>query len=409
MSMALNVAAPSSAIPPMEKPASDGKMAQDIRRAYAASDTAAKSARRRTLALGGLAVGLALAMGSVYMGLWGDPSALLGLTGQSSMAVTPPAAAPDVAPAPVVAQEEEVVATPAAQPASDQATNANAASATAVDAQSAAVTAAPAPAAEATAGPPRTPREKPAAPSAALVASVSAPVRQPSASHTVAPTRAVALHNSAPPTTPGFASKMRGPGALEQGYAALLDGRLDDAAQAYGQALRANPDERDALLGMAYIHHQRGQREEAQAYYRQVLRQEPGNAIAMAGLQSLDSGSDPTLTASRARELAARQPDSAAAMAMAGNAFVRDGLLAEAAQAFARAQALESGNPLHAYNHAVALDRLGRHAAALAQYEVVLKLSLTAPTAERAYRIDDVRLRVEQLRNALAATAPASP
>jgi tetratricopeptide (TPR) repeat protein len=207
-----------------------------------------------------------------------------------------------------------------------------------------------------------------------------------------------------------FVAKTRGPSALEQGYAMLLEGRMDDAAAAYGQALRANADERDALLGLAYISQKRGQREEAQSYYRRVLRQEPNNARALAALQALDSGSDATLTASRTGELAARQPDSAAAMAMAGNAFVRDGLLSNAVQAYARAQALEPNNPLHAYNHAVALDRLGRYAPAVVQYERVLTLSATAPVAERAYQIEDVRLRLAQLRQALAAptesTAP---
>ncbi len=208
---------------------------------------------------------------------------------------------------------------------------------------------------------------------------------------------------------PSFVAKTRGPSALEQGYALLLQGRLDDAAAAYGQALRANPAERDALMGMAYISQQKGQREDAQTYYRRVLRQEPNNARALAALQALDSGSDPTLTASRTGDLAARQPDSAAAMAMAGNAFVRDGLLSNAAQAYARAQALEPNNPLHAYNHAVALDRLGQFAPAIVQYERVLTLSATAPVAERAYRIDDVRLRLAQLRQALATTEPAAP
>jgi len=226
--------------------------------------------------------------------------------------------------------------------------------------------------------------------------------------NTTAPNNEVVLRANVP-TKPAFVAKTRGPSALEQGYAALLDGRLDDAAQAYGQALRSNADERDALLGLAYINHQKGRREEAQAYYRKVLRQEPGNAIATAGLQSLDSGSDATLSASRASELAMRQPDSAAAMAMAGNAFVRDGLLADAAQAFGRAQALEPSNPLHAYNHAVALDRLGQHAAALAQYEKVLILSVTASAAVRAFQPEAVQLRVAQLRHALATTAPARP
>lgn len=370
-------------------------MAQDIRRAYEKQPAASQSGRRRVLVLGGLAVGLAFAIGSVFLGLWGDPATLMGLSGQSSVVMPPAPAAPGEAiipapPAPAVAAVEPhqvAVATAAApMPASKPAP----------------MTASTKPN-ESVLAP--TQKSPPAA--TPNLAPISAPAFATPVNSTAATNEVVLRANV--PTKPAFVAKTRGPGALEQGYAALLDGRLDEAAQAYGQALRANADERDALLGMAYINHQKGRREEAQAYYRKVLRQEPGNAVATAGLQSLDSGGDPTLSASRAGELATRQPDSAAAMAMAGNAFVRDGLLADAAQAFGRAQALEPTNPLHAYNHAVALDRLGQHAAALTQYEKVLSLSATASVAVRAFQPEAVRLRVEQLRHALATTAPVSP
>jgi len=205
-----------------------------------------------------------------------------------------------------------------------------------------------------------------------------------------------------------FSVKTRGPTSLEVGYAALVAGRLEDASQAYAQALKANSEERDALLGLAYIAQKRGQREEAQALYRRVLRQEPSNAIASAALLGLDADNDGSQTASRAKDLAMRQPDSAATMAMAGNAAVREGMLADAVQLFARAQFLEPANPLHAYNHAVALDRLGQFAAAAAQYEKVLKLSDPAASASgRGYSSDAVKERLAQLRQALGTPAQA--
>ena len=204
--------------------------------------------------------------------------------------------------------------------------------------------------------------------------------------------------------TQSFQSKVRGPSPLELGYAALVAGRWDDAAQHYNQALKANSEERDALLGLAYVAQQKGQRDDAQLLYRRVLRQEPSNAIASAALLALESAADSALTASRAKELAMRQPDSAATMSMAGTAAVREGLLADAAQLFARAQFLEPTNPMHAYNHAVALDRLGQHAAAAVQYEQVLKLSEKPTVGRNAFSADAVRERLAQLRQALAST-----
>lgn len=373
-------------------------MAQDIRRAYDGPASDARKGRRRVMALGGLALGLALAFGSVFLGLWGDPAKWLGGSQLST-----------VAPLPVVSEEMGTPASPA------QATEPAASAAGAVSDAPAAVaisaSSAPAPVVAA--------QVVPAVP--ALTAKPAGGVK--AASHGKAAPAAISAApvvgalaakstTAAIPARPhlSFEAKTRGPSAMEQGYAHLLEGRLDDAAAAYNQALQANADERDALLGMAYISQQKGRRDDAQSYYRRVLRQEPHNARALAALQALDSGSDPTLTASRTGDLAATQPDSAVAMAMAGNAFVRDGSLSNAAQAFARAQALEPANPLHTYNLAVALDRLGRYAQAAVQYERVLALSASTPVAARAYQIEEVRLRLTQLRQALAAsTETAAP
>lgn len=391
------------------KPVPDGQKAQDIRRAYEGPTSDARKGRRRVMALGGLAVGLALAFGSVFLGLWGDPAKWLGGSGLSTVAPPTPVAAEEPSTPAVSAEATEPAASGAVPAAEAPAAVASASAPTpeaVVQSAPAATSTAPAVGGAAT---------KPTM-AAAPASTTAAPAVSP---NTIANTSAnaipvsigneVVLRGSAR-TNPSFESKTRGPSALEQGYTLLLQGRLDEAQSAYGQALRANADERDALLGMAYISQQKGQRDDAQSYYRRVLRQEPNNARALAALQALDSGSDLTLSASRAGDLAARQPDSAVAMAMAGNAFVRDGLLSNAAQAYARAQILEPTNPLHAYNHAVALDRLGRYAQAVVQYERVLALSATAPVAERAYQIEDVRLRLAQLHQALAASAePTAP
>lgn len=399
------------------KPVPDGQKAQDIRRAYEGTASDARKGRRRVMALGGLAIGLALAFGSVLLGLWGDPAQWMGGLGVSRVAPPPAVVAEEpAAPVEAAASEPTEPTEPGAE-VTPEATAALAAASAATQTPATAALAKPVTDANATA-PAQAAPVTPTAPKPALAAVTA---------NTTAPTTANPKANASPnPNTPAtgnevmlgvhtrgnptFVAKTRGPSALEQGYALLLEGRLDDAAAAYGQALRANADERDALLGMAYISQQKGQRDDAQSYYRRVLRQEPNNARAIAALQALDSGSDLTLSASRAGDLAARQPDSAVAMAMAGNAFVRDGLLSNAAQAYARAQTLEPSNPLHAYNHAVALDRLGRYAQAVVQYERVLALSATAPVAERAYQIDNVRLRLAQLRQALAASAePTTP
>ncbi len=209
----------------------------------------------------------------------------------------------------------------------------------------------------------------------------------------------------ASPVAPVFTARVTSQGALEEAYTALLEGRLDDATRVYGVVLDANPLERDALLGMAYISHTKGRREEAQAYYAKVLRLEPHNAVANAGMLALGSGVNGVGNAERAKELAARQPDSAALQALAASALVQDGLLAEAALAFSRAQELEPTNPWHSYNLAVALDKLGNSAQALEQYQKALNNQGRSPSPLRPQQVESARVRASQLRQSMA-TSP---
>ena len=56
---------------------------------------------------------------------------------------------------------------------------------------------------------------------------------------------------------------------------------------------------------------------------------------------------------------------------------------------------------MHAYNHGVALDRLGQYAAARQQYERALALAdRGANRGTRTFSLDVLRQRVEQLRQA---------
>lgn len=383
-------AQPAAPAPPTTSPSSSpspSRVAQDMRRAYAPV-AAPAAGRRRALVVAGIAIALAVVAAGLLMKVWEGTT--------PSVAVVQPTSAEVSAPAPV-APVEQAVAVNVSAPVPADVEQPLGVKTKVVPVLVGSQTAAQAPVR------PPAPATSPAS-SSALVATPPAASATPVAS--TEKSNEVLVQPGAGSQT--FASKIRGASPLEVGYAALVAGRLEDAAQAYIQALKANSEERDALLGLAYIAQKRGQREEAQALYRRVLRQEPGNAIASAALLGLDSENDNSQTASRAKDLALRQPDSAPTMAMAGNAAVREGLLADAVQMFARAQFLEPANPLYAYNHAVALDRLGQFAPAAAQYERVLKLSdPAAPAGGRGYSVDAVKERLAQLRQALGAPADA--
>ena len=412
--------APSEPVAPPRanvSPPGAGRVAQDMRRAYM---PASAPSAKRTLVYAGLSAAVVTVLGGVGYQMWDDTAAM---RGASSLVVPNPAPPmpPSVAGVPAVAPDASVAASTPSTPAVAASVGAGQPSANLAGpvpadieplsaAKPKAVKQVSVPAADTPRPPAKAVSAAAPAPTAATgpVVALAATPLPTSATATSTPPAAAPASNQVQVQGAGakqsFESRVRGPSPLELGYAALVAGRWDDATLYYNQALKANSEERDALLGLAYVAQQKGQRDDAQVLYRRVLRQEPSNAIASAALLALESAADSALTASRAKELAMRQPDSAATMSMAGTAAVREGLLADAAQLFARAQFLEPANPMHAYNHAVALDRLGQHAAAAVQYEQVLKLSEKPTVGRNAFSADAVRERLAQLRQALAST-----
>ncbi len=198
---------------------------------------------------------------------------------------------------------------------------------------------------------------------------------------------------------PVFTAKPGGSRTLDAAYAALLDGRLEAAAASYRQALASNPDERDALLGLAHIAHRQGRNDEARAFYQGVLRLEPSHPVAQAGMLAL-ADTDSEYPVSRAREIAEQNPESAAAQSALGSALAREGLVAEAQQAFFQAMSLEPNHPLHAYNLAVALDRLHKPDLARTYYERALALAdQSSAGVRRNFPREAALKRLEQLRS----------
>lgn len=256
----------------------------------------------------------------------------------------------------------------------------------------------------ATASPPLPAPSSPVLPDIPVAAPLKAEARQQTEPTLARPQETartiIVSHANNIPVAPVFVSRPGNSGGfLEAGYAALIEGHLDAAAEAYRRAIGRNPDERDALLGLAYIAHRQGRREEALTYYERVLRQEPGHPVANAGLLTLLAEGDLQNSTSRAIALAEHNPESAAAFATLGSLMVRSGRIADAQQAFFRAVTLEPNQPLHAYNLAVALDRLHKYEQARSYYARALALAEKSAAGDRLnFPTEAARNRLEQLR-----------
>jgi tetratricopeptide (TPR) repeat protein len=200
-------------------------------------------------------------------------------------------------------------------------------------------------------------------------------------------------------------SSSSGPSILEMAYQDLISGRLPEAGAAYAQALAVNPQERDALLGLAYIAQRQGRKDESLSFYRRVLRQEPGNVTARAGILSLNPSGDVQDFGNQSRQVAEQNPDSAAAQSALGHALVRQDRLADARVAFSRAVQLAPDVPRHAFNLAVAFDRLHNYEEAQRYYERAVRLmKQSGSEGTSGFALADVMTRLEQLRFAASSS-----
>lgn len=360
------------------------RVAQKILRAKAPAES---PTNQRVRVLGGLALVLAVGMGSVLLGVWGDPMMLaqhIGLGGPTSVAGITAPQATQVA-APVGAASEALVPNiPVGKPAMP------------VEAPTHKTTSVASTA-------PRSQLRRPSFASVAPVGAIPCPpgTQSPDCRTTTASSGGARTPPQPEPQQASLQSRSSGPSVLEQAYGALTQGRLQEASQAYGQALANNPEERDALLGLAYIAQQQGKKDEAQSYYKRVLRQEPGNAVAQSALLMLSPLSDAQDFGSSSRDVAEQNPDSAAAQSVLGHALVRQDRLAEAQLAFFRAWQLEPNVARHAFNLAVAWDRLHQYAAAQQYYERAAALVMQVGSDRTSgFSLAEVQTRLTQLRMA---------
>ncbi len=165
-------------------------------------------------------------------------------------------------------------------------------------------------------------------------------------------------------------------GKVTTGYAAYLAGDLATARSEYEQALREEPANRDALLGLAALDVRAGRFEAAEGAYQRLLRADPRDAHAHAALIALRGGRfDPAAAESRVKSMLAENPGAHVLNFTLGNQFAQQGRWAEAQQEFFKAFAAEPENADFAYNLAVSLDHLRQPRLALDYYQRALALA----------------------------------
>ena len=162
--------------------------------------------------------------------------------------------------------------------------------------------------------------------------------------------------------------------AVSDAYVALEAGRFDTARQLYEQALRGEPNNMDALLGLAAIARHENRTDDAAKHYVKILETDPRHALAQTGLIALMGRADPQAAESRLKQLAAREPSPALFFTL-GNLYADQGQWSQAQQAYFQAHHLDAGNPDYAYNLAVSLEHISQPKLALGFYRRAVQLA----------------------------------
>jgi len=165
---------------------------------------------------------------------------------------------------------------------------------------------------------------------------------------------------------------------VESGYAAYLSGDLVAARTQYEEALREEPANRDAQLGLAALDVKAGRYEAAEGGYLRLLQANPRDAEAQAALIALRGARlDPLVAESRVKSLLAADPGAHALHFTLGNQLAQQGRWAEAQQEYFKAFSAEPDNADFAYNLAVSLDHIRQPRLALEYYRRAVALART--------------------------------
>jgi len=181
---------------------------------------------------------------------------------------------------------------------------------------------------------------------------------------------------------------------VQQGYQAFQRNDLTAASDSYQKALAREPNNRDALLGLAAIDVRRGQLESAEARYLRLLESDPRDSQAVAGLVALRGRLDPAASESRLKTLIANQPESAHLQFALGNQYAQQSRWPEAQAAYFKAFSIDSENADYAFNLAVSLDQMHQRKPALDYYQRAVALAgKRTPSLDLA----QARARVQEL------------
>ena len=165
-------------------------------------------------------------------------------------------------------------------------------------------------------------------------------------------------------------------------WSAYQQGDYAAARILYQQFLARDPDNRDALLGVAATAMQQGDMLSARQTYNHLLSLNPRDVLARTGLLETTSASDPVQRETELKTLQIDHPDIAAVSYSLGNLYAGQQRWHDAQEAYyealliARTQDEGAVSPDYAFNLAISLERINQPEAALTFYREARALAV---------------------------------
>ncbi len=162
---------------------------------------------------------------------------------------------------------------------------------------------------------------------------------------------------------------------INEAWRAWRAGDMARAKSKYAEALKAYPDNRDAMLGLAAVAMNEGDMGSASAMYSylsELYPQDPLPRVALMGLQPEQQSIEDETTI---REMLFEQPENPFLYFTLGKLYASQSRWPEAQQAFFNACRFDQANPGYALNLAISLDHMGQRKAALHYYDVAVSLA----------------------------------
>ena len=189
---------------------------------------------------------------------------------------------------------------------------------------------------------------------------------------------------------------------LTTAYTAYQQGNFEQSRQNYQIILRADPEHRGAMLGLAAVALRLRESGLARDLYLRLLERDPSDPLAKVGLMTVMPKDDSVRMESELKLLLEVHPNSAPLSFFLGNVYAAGQRWNEAQQSYFNAlQAVSKGaspqgavSPDYPFNLAVSLEHLNKPDLAIRYYREAQKLATSLPAG---FDKEVLRLKLENL------------